>query len=706
MKKLKEAIMPHEQHTTGKIKVTFKQALGMIIPYAKKKTLEQIKTVSLIVLYLVFFQILILGIPVDKSIEICIGIFLVIIGLTFFMEGLSLGLMPLGEICGVKLPQKSKLPVILVFAFILGIGATFAEPAVGVLKAAGSSVKAWNAPLLFVMLNKYSSYLILSVGIGVGLAVLLGMLRFLYQWSLKPLIYSFILILCSISIWAYFDKNLIYLTGLAWDCGGVTTGPVTVPLVLALGIGITRVIGDKENGSAGGFGVVTLASIFPVLTVFILGIIISGFTPYPSSEKDFFKHSNKENFKILFNDEEETIGYVLNNCSSTGQTSFFANKTKEANVLARISSNSKYRNKVFGDKKKFLEWFHTKASERQKQLILGSSKSLKKELTTHKKNNDSEFNIMNLIIKNGQMSIQAIIPLTLFLLFVLIIILHERISRLDEIFLGIFFAVIGMGLFNIGIETGLSNLGNQVGSKLPSSFKEIEIVEKKEIINNFDKQLIQKSINQNGKIENIFFAEIDGNYKIIPFEKKYYDETSGNYVYIPKKSPIFGHHGTVIGIILILIFGFFMGYGATLAEPALNALGSKVEELTVGTFKKSLLMQTVAIGVGLGISVGVAKIIWNIPLVWLLVPPYLLLLILTLISNEDYVNIGWDSAGVTTGPITVPLVIAMGLGISLQVGAVEGFGILATASAYPILSVLSVGLYVTYKRRKILTEAA
>jgi hypothetical protein len=89
---------------------------------------------------------------------------------------------------------------------------------------------------------------------------------------------------------------------------------------------------------------------------------------------------------------------------------------------------------------------------------------------------------------------------------------------------------------------------------------------------------------------------------------------------------------------------------------------------------------------------------FNIPLIWMCGPPYILLLVITKLSTEEFVNIGWDSAGVTTGPITVPLVLAMGLGIGAQVGVVEGFGILSMASVCPILSVLSVGMIVTAKR--------
>ena len=174
------------QQTSGHVNVSFGQALKMLVPYAQSKIVEQIKTVFLIVAYLVLFQLVVLNIPISNALVVALGIGVVVLGLAFFMEGLFFGLMPLGEICGIRLPQKTVLPVILIFAFILGLGATFAEPAIGVLKSAGSSVQAWDAPLLFLILNKHSDALVWSVGVGVGIAVLFGMLRFLYGWSLKP----------------------------------------------------------------------------------------------------------------------------------------------------------------------------------------------------------------------------------------------------------------------------------------------------------------------------------------------------------------------------------------------------------------------------------------------------------------------------------------------------------------------------------------
>jgi hypothetical protein len=133
-----------------------------------------------------------------------------------------------------------------------------------------------------------------------------------------------------------------------------------------------------------------------------------------------------------------------------------------------------------------------------------------------------------------------------------------------------------------------------------------------------------------------------------------------------------------------------------LAEPALNALGITVQNLTNGAFKKRTLIMAVSCGVGIGIAIGIVKIIFTIQLAYILLPLYLLATVLTYLSSEEFVNIAWDSAGVTTGPITVPLVLAMGLGFGNAVGATEGFGILSMASICPILAVLTTGLYVKY----------
>ncbi len=107
----------------------------------------------------------------------------------------------------------------------------------------------------------------------------------------------------------------------------------------------------------------------------------------------------------------------------------------------------------------------------------------------------------------------------------------------------------------------------------------------------------------------------------------------------------------------------------------------------------------VSLGVAIGIATGLAKLIFDLPLVWLILVGYLLAFVLTIFSSEAFVNVAWDSAGVTTGPITVPLVLAMGLGFGNATHAVEGFGILSMASIGPILTVLVTGLWADYKAK-------
>jgi hypothetical protein len=113
-------------------------------------------------------------------------------------------------------------------------------------------------------------------------------------------------------------------------------------------------------------------------------------------------------------------------------------------------------------------------------------------------------------------------------------------------------------------------------------------------------------------------------------------------------------------------------------------------------------MYAVSFGVACGIALGVVKLIFDFHLVWLLLPGYFIAITLTFFSSEEFVNVAWDSAGVTSGPVTVPLVLAMGLGFGGAVNAVEGFGILSMASICPIISVMTVGLFVQWRYKRTL----
>ena len=695
------------------LKLSFSQKAGILLSFAKDKVVEQIQCVWFIILYLIIFQVLVLGLPIVYSLMIAAGIMIVIVGLAFFMEGLRLGLMPLGEALGSTLPRKKILgipclPTSLAFGFVLGAFATFAEPAIGVLRAAGAGVDPTAAPLLWTILNTGAGLLVNCVGVGVGIAVLLGVLRFYKGWSLKPFIYVGVIVLSCITLYMQFsDDRLKHVLGLAWDCGAVTTGPVTVPLVLALGIGVCRIVSTGGSSNTG-FGVVTLASLFPILAVMCYALYLFNTDNYYfASESKASWHKGAGNYGTNYPADLQKFGDLkaksrIESASSVGESELswslsieerkmvqdylnqhntlpegYALKTKVAEgSLASVSlPNSERENvQVLGAKAYVVREGYKApddvwnpdadiATAFTNQLDFFPNTFRPQEID---KNNNGkadpgedfysieEDGSINYSKTDGILTgpdqdrgalegaIWAIVPLCSILLFVLIVGLRQKPKHMDELVIGILCAVTGMCLFNLGIALGLTPLGEQLGGNVVSSFASIQ-----------------------------------------PWQSEGFID------------PIF--QSSTVGKCLAILFGFILGYGATLAEPALNALGSTVEKITVGAFKKNLLMQAVATGVALGIGTGVAKIAFNLELWYLLIPPYTFLLILTFISSEDFVNFGWDSAGVTTGPITVPLVLAMGLGIGAKTGAIDGFGVLSLASVGPIITVLTVGLLVRKK---------
>ncbi|MGH1537414.1 MAG: DUF1538 domain-containing protein [Gammaproteobacteria bacterium] len=620
-----------------RFRLGLRDTFRVLWPYGKRNFMSQIEGIWFIVFYLIIFQLLVLQLPIVYAAMIAVGIFIVAVGLMFFMEGLRLGLMPLGEIIGSVLPRNSGMPIILLFAFLLGAGATFAEPAIAVLKAAGSGVLPDKAPLLYSLLNDFSGQLVSSVGVGVGLAVMLGVLRFFYAWPLKFLAIPAVIILLTLSFYFSQVPELRDVLGLAWDCGAVTTGPVTVPLVLALGIGVCRVVSSGTGGGGhSGFGIVTLASLFPILAVLLLALFHYANNDYYGAEK--YKGS-----KIVATQTIEE----KNNAANLDPELVAITDEEFSDYLATGTLPDGYELDFNGGSAELIDG---KIVVKDPNLTVKKIYSREYKIIDEKTWN-TEYSLFAQFKEAFIGALRAIIPLCIFLYFVLRLVLKQRLDKGNDVGIGVTFALVGMALFSLGIALGLTPLGGQLGSNIPLAFAEI-----------------------------------------IPWG---FDHVEG---------PLFGdgHLGKFVAI----GFAFFLGYGATLAEPALNALGDTVERITVGAFRKKLLMQAVAIGVGLGIGAGIVKMAYNLPLIWMLIPPYALVLILTWRAPDSFVNFGWDSAGVTTGPITVPLVLAMGLGVGANVpGVSDGFGILALASVGPIMTVLSVGLYTQRNEKKLLEQS-
>jgi hypothetical protein len=147
------------------------------------------------------------------------------------------------------------------------------------------------------------------------------------------------------------------------------------------------------------------------------------------------------------------------------------------------------------------------------------------------------------------------------------------------------------------------------------------------------------------------------------------------------------------GLGVILVFGFITGVIATIIDLEPCGLGETVELLSNGKFKKLDLFVSVSLGVGMGIVIGMLKIIYDFQVIWVILVGYFIALVLTHFSDDGITCVAWDSAGVTTGPVTVPLVLSMGIGICNKGYGSNGFGVLTCASVCPIVTVLLMGLY-------------
>jgi hypothetical protein len=668
-----------------KIHIPLRSAMTMVHDYARSRLMEQVKSVAFIILYLVGFQVLVLGTAPAHALQVSIGVGLVVFGLTFFLEGLLLGLMPLGERVGLQLPKRGGIVAILVFGLLLGVGSTLAEPAIAALQATGLAVTPWDAPLLFRLLENEPGNLVISIGAGVGVAVAFGMVRFYYGISIKPFVYILIPLLLAASVVCALDAKLSTIIGLAWDAGAVTTGAVTVPLVLALGIGVSRAIG-KQKGASSGFGIVMLASAFPVLGVLALGALLNGSTPEPVSEKEFFSPAHRQTALRLVASNQDLLRMAFQRGGKAARRAFFEDRQKHRETVVSLTDPAARRNLL--GRMSLQEWSLQRASDAERAWIPA------KFLQQAPREERSSLNMASVLRVESGRALRAVIPLTVLLLIVLLF-LRDRPRHLDEVVLGIVFALIGMALLTSGIRLGLAPLGNQVGEPLPRIFRSVAREEGHILIEPFDPGRVLTSYQEDGAPSQFFYLQDpDGVPRPVPFDPARFDPDARRYEHIIKRLPLFGPKMTLAGIGLVLLFAFGMGYGSTLAEPALKALGRTVEELTVGTIKRTGVVRAVSIGVGIGLIVGVARILYDIPTVWLILPPYLLLFPLTYWSEDDFAGIAWDCGGVTTGTVTVPLVLAMGMGIGNELDVVDGFGLLAMASVYPVVTVLLYGIVV------------
>jgi len=154
----------------------------------------------------------------------------------------------------------------------------------------------------------------------------------------------------------------------------------------------------------------------------------------------------------------------------------------------------------------------------------------------------------------------------------------------------------------------------------------------------------------------------------------------------------------------VYIFAFCIGFATAIAEPSLIAVALKAQEVSGGTIKVWPLRITVAIGVAIGIALGSWRIVLGFPLHYFIITGYILVLIQTVFAPKNIVALAYDSGGVTTSTVTVPLVAALGLGLSMSIEGrnplIDGFGLIASAALFPIISVLLYAQVIDFLTRR------
>ncbi|WIA41647.1 hypothetical protein OEZ86_009003 [Tetradesmus obliquus] len=548
---------------------------------------------------------------------------------------------------------KLKLPRVLLLAFCLGMLVTYAEPAIAAIRPLAKLVDPQSAPYLYYMMNQQQELLVLAIGVGVGLASVVGTVKFLTGVSIKPFIAGSLLPTVGLACYMQWgNPNLRPILGVAWDCGGVTTGPVTVPILLSLGVGVMKAQRERkqlqavledaavrqgEGNTLEGFGIVTLASLLPVLAVEFMAILTGAILPYEYVLEQASLAAQRAATKQPAAVDTSPIKEVI-----------FGIRAISPLVVALILLVTCVLKQPLPDSGFLVDNSDWEESEDEDEDVSqeeqegGSEQQegagAEKQWRGSSSGGGSEGELAR---DSGSTSTAAAKDVELA---VQVALAADKYAARDAEPLPAASktsaaaaaakpaAAVGMILFNIGLTYGFTALGDMTGSTLPTSF--------------------------------------------LP-------------VYYAPGSPVYSFAG---GVALTMVTVFLLGFLATKAEPALNVLGQTVETLSNRKFTKKALVYAVCARVAVGMCAGASKILFQLPLLYFILAKYTVACILTAVAKEAITAVAWDSAGVTTGPVTVPFVMSIGVGFSKAVGAAEGFGMLTIMSVAPIISVLLTSL--------------
>lgn len=254
-----------------------------------KESLVSVLPITAIVLIISFTPLV--DLSVTEIVAFAVSAIFLILGIGLFNLGSDLAMTPMGEHMGAGLVKSKKIFILIFVSFVMGVLITIAEPDLSVL---AEQVKTVISPTV----------LIFTVGLGVGLFLVISLFKILFKKNLSLILmffYMLLFALCAVMI----DSGKANFLALAFDSGGVTTGPITVPFIMALGVGIANTVGGR-NASENSFGLIALCSIGPMLALAILALFSNGEMVYELAE--YSVSANLAGFgKILLTHAHETF---------------------------------------------------------------------------------------------------------------------------------------------------------------------------------------------------------------------------------------------------------------------------------------------------------------------------------------------------------------------------------------------------------------
>ncbi len=235
------------------------------------------------------------NLSIHELVVFLICVVMLILGIALFNLGADLAMQPMGEQVGSSLMKTKKLKIILLVCFVIGVLITIAEPDLSVL--ASQVEGAINGIALTI-----------SIGVGVGLFLLFAILKIIFKKDLSLMLMFFYMALFALVSLLFLNDNGNFLA-LSFDSGGVTTGPITVPFIMALGVGIAATIGGR-NSSENSFGLIALCSVGPILAILILGLFVNKDIPYTVPNYQISENII-EVFTYTFLEEMKDVGLSL-----------------------------------------------------------------------------------------------------------------------------------------------------------------------------------------------------------------------------------------------------------------------------------------------------------------------------------------------------------------------------------------------------------